>query len=178
MFDVVEKSRIFSVAAHTAVKQVRKYTGEPYWVHPEEVAKIVASVPGATPELIAAAWLHDTVEDTGITIEDINVEFGNKVAELVGWLTDVSKPEDGNRATRKAMDREHTAMSPAEAQTIKVSDLLSNTKSIVAHDPAFARVYLAEKRELLAVLTKAHPDILAEAYKVLDKSERSLQLLK
>jgi (p)ppGpp synthase/HD superfamily hydrolase len=174
---MVERARVFATAAHAAVGQKRKYTFEPYIVHPTEVASIVATVPH-TDVMLAAAYLHDTEEDTCVTNEDIAREFGAEVAELVGWLTDVSKPEDGNRAVRKAIDREHTAMAPAEAQTVKVCDLLSNTKSIVAHDPEFARVYLAEKRELLAVLTKADPGILAEAYRVLDESERTLQLSK
>ena len=176
--DIVHKAQVYAMAAHASVQQKRKYTGEPYIVHPAEVASIVASVPGSTPDMVAAAWLHDVIEDTGCTFTDIHVAFGIDIATLVGWLTDVSKPEDGNRATRKAIDREHTAQAPAAAQTVKVCDLLSNTKSIVAHDPEFARVYLAEKRELLAVLTKAHPDILAEAYRVLDESERTLQLSK
>lgn len=176
--DIVQKAQVYAIAAHSAVQQKRKYTGEPYFVHPAEVARIVASVPGSTPDMVAAAWLHDVVEDTGCTFTDIHMAFGIDIATLVGWLTDVSQPHDGNRAHRKAIDREHTAQAPAEAQTVKVCDLLSNTKSIVAHDPEFARVYLAEKRELLAVLTKADPSILAEAYRVLDESERTLQLSK
>jgi (p)ppGpp synthase/HD superfamily hydrolase len=113
--------------------------------------------------MVAAAWLHDVVEDTGVTIETIRAEFGTEVAELVGWLTDVSKPEDGNRATRKAVDRAHTAEAPAEAQTIKLADLISNSKSIMEHDPAFAKTYLEEKRLLLAVMTKGDPGLHAEA---------------
>jgi (p)ppGpp synthase/HD superfamily hydrolase len=144
---------MFATAAHAAVGQLRKYTFEPYIVHPAEVAEIVASVGGSDAQ-IAAAWLHDTVEDTGVTSELIRKEFGDEVATLVGWLTDVSRPDHGNRAARKAVDRAHTASAPAEAQTIKLADLICNTKSIVAHDPEFARVYLAEKRALLEVMTK------------------------
>jgi (p)ppGpp synthase/HD superfamily hydrolase len=152
--DVVRKAQVYAMAAHAAVGQKRKYTGEPYIVHPAEVAKIVAGVPGATPDMVAAAWLHDVVEDTGCTFTDIHMAFGIDIATLVGWLTDVSKPEDGNRAVRKAIDREHTAAAPAEAQTIKLADLISNSRSIMAHDPEFARVYLAEKRALLEVMTR------------------------
>ncbi len=150
---IQERARIFATAAHAAVGQLRKYTFEPYIVHPREVAGIVEEI-GGTPEMIAAAWLHDTVEDTGVTIETIREEFGVEVAELVGWLTDVSRPDHGNRAQRKAVDRAHTASAPAAAQTIKLADLISNTRSIVAHDPKFAETYLAEKRALLEVMTK------------------------
>jgi (p)ppGpp synthase/HD superfamily hydrolase len=163
--NMVERARVFATAAHAAVKQVRKYTFEPYIVHPTEVASIVATVPH-TDEMLAAAWLHDTVEDTGVSIVDIQVEFGNEVASLVGWLTDVSKPEDGNRAVRKAIDREHTEAAPAAAQTVKLADLIANSRSILAHDPAFAKVYLEEKRMLLEVLTRGDATLMAEARRI------------
>lgn len=160
---LVEKARAFATAAHAAVGQLRKYTFEPYIVHPAEVADLVATVPGHTPEMIAAAWLHDTVEDTGVTSELIRKEFGDEVAELVGWLTDVSRPDHGNRAARKAVDRAHTAGAPAAAQTIKLADLIANTRSIMAHDEKFAVTYLAEKRMLLEVMTKGDPELMARA---------------
>ena len=162
--ELVERARIFATAAHAAVGQLRKYTNEPYIVHPAEVASIVATVPH-TEAMLAAAWLHDTVEDTGVTIEVIRAEFGAEVAELVGWLTDVSRPEHGNRAHRKALDRAHTAMAPAEAQTVKLADLISNTRSILAHDETFAKTYLEEKRMLLEVMTRADATLMAEARK-------------
>lgn len=161
---IVEKARTFATAAHAAVKHVRKYTNEPYIVHPAEVAKIVRDA-GGTDAMVAAAWLHDVVEDTGVTIETIRAEFGAEVAELVGWLTDVSKPEDGPRWFRKKMDREHTAQAPAEAQTIKLADLISNTKTIMAHDAKFAKVYLEEKKLMLEVMTKGSSVLMAEARK-------------
>jgi (p)ppGpp synthase/HD superfamily hydrolase len=157
-----DRARIFATAAHAAVAQLRKYTNEPYIVHPAEVVQILKTRPH-DPEMVAAAWLHDVVEDTGVSIEVIRAEFGSKVSDLVGWLTDVSRPEQGNRATRKAIDRAHTASAPAEAQTIKLCDLISNTRSIVEHDPEFARVYLAEKRLLLEVMTKADPELMRRA---------------
>lgn len=163
--DIVRKAQVYAMAAHAAVGQRRKYTGEPYIVHPAEVASIVARVPGATPDMVAAAWLHDVVEDTGCTFTDVHMAFGIDIATLVGWLTDVSRSEDGNRATRKAIDRAHSAEAPAEAQTIKLADLISNSRSIVQHDPEFAKVYLEEKRMLLEVMTKGDPTLMAAARK-------------
>lgn len=162
--DKVEKARIFATAAHAAVDQRRKYTGEPYIVHPAEVASIVKSV-GGTPEMICAAWLHDVVEDTKVTNEIITQEFGSIIGGLVGWLTDISKPEYGNREFRKRMDREYIFNAPAEAQTVKLADLISNSKSIILHDPNFAVTYLQEKRLLLEVLTKGDATLMAEAKK-------------
>jgi guanosine-3',5'-bis(diphosphate) 3'-pyrophosphohydrolase len=177
MTELETRARLFATAAHAAVGQLRKYTHEPYIVHPAEVAKIVRSVPH-TEVMLAAAWLHDTVEDTGVSIELIRAEFGSEVSDLVGWLTDVSRPDHGNRAARKAVDRAHTAAAPAEAQTVKCADLCSNTRSIAAHDPKFAETYLVEKRQLLEVMTKAEPAALRLAQEALDSAERALQLSK
>ena len=164
MTNIVERARVFATAAHAAVGQTRKYTGEPYVVHPIEVSELVASVNG-TEAMVAAALLHDVLEDTEVTVDLLEEQFGSKVADLVLWLTDISRPEDGNRSARKALDRQHSAVAPAAAQTIKVADLISNTRSIVAHDPGFAKVYLEEKRLLLDVLTRANPTLLAIARK-------------
>ena len=90
---------------------------------------------------------------------DVEKEFGKEVADLVEGLTDISKPEDGNRAKRKAIDRDHTAGSSKEVQTIKVFDLIHNTESIKEHDPKFWEVYKLEKQDLLNVMTKVDPEI-------------------
>lgn len=152
MTDIIQKARTFAINAHNSISQVRKYTNEPYWKHPEAVANIVSTVT-TDPVVIASAWLHDVVEDTGITIEKIEKEFGKRIADIVSDLTDVSKSTDGNRKVRKEIDRRHTAQASIEAKTIKLADLIDNTVSIVEHDPEFAEVYLEEKAELLKVLT-------------------------
>ena len=102
--------------------------------------------------MLAAALLHDTIEDTSVTEADVQKEFGSRIAKLVVELTDISKPEDGNRATRKAMDRDKLAKVSDDAQTIKLADLISNGKDIAINDPKFAKVFLNEKRQLLEVL--------------------------
>lgn len=172
--NIVERARVFATAAHAAVKQKRKYTGEDYIVHPTEVAGIVQSV-GGTDAQIAAAYLHDVVEDTGVTIEQVEAEFGSEVAALVGWLTDVSKPTDGNRKVRKTIDRKHTAKAPAAAKTVKLADLISNTQSIVKHDLNFAETYLEEKMELLEVLTDGDTNLWQQAKFMCIESKRIVQ---
>ncbi len=151
MSELVEKAKAFAIAAHDAIEHRRKYVDAPYWVHPQAVAELVASVSDDT-EMIAAAWLHDTVEDTPVTLPQIEQNFGRRVAQLVADLTDVSVSADGNRAARKTIDRAHTALAHADAKTIKLADLIHNTESIVQYAPGFARVYLQEKRLLLEVL--------------------------
>jgi (p)ppGpp synthase/HD superfamily hydrolase len=157
---LVARARAFATEAHAA--QRRKYTDEPYIVHPEEVARIVADA-GLPAEAIAAAWLHDVVEDCGVTGSELEAAFGPEVARLVLEVSDVSRPEDGNRATRKALDRDHLARASAHGQSIKLADLISNTTSIVARDPHFAKVYLREKAELLRVLTRGDAGLHARA---------------
>lgn len=158
-----QKAYIFALAAHEAVEQKRKYTGEPYIVHPMEVASIVKSVPH-TDEMVAAAYLHDVVEDTGVTIDTIRSVFGDVVAEYVHLLTDPPKGDSGlNRKARKAMCKDRLADAPAEVQTVKFADFISNTVSIVERDPSFARVYLEEKRMFLEAMTKGDRSLHARA---------------
>jgi len=158
--DMLDDVLKFATAAHG--DQKRKYTGDPYINHPIAVAEIVETVPH-TKAMIAAALLHDVVEDTHVTLDQIEDRFGSEVSELVGWLTDISRPEDGNRRTRKALDRLHSADAPAEAQTIKLADLIHNSISIAEHDPNFWKVYKEEKVELLKVLTKGDKSLMVRA---------------
>ncbi len=117
---IAKKAKEFAEKAHASIDQKRKYTGEPYIVHPIEVAAIVATVT-EDEAMIAAAYLHDTVEDTETTLEIIEMEFGSDIAALVEQLTDVSRLEDGNRAQRKALDLVHTSKASPRAKTIKLA---------------------------------------------------------
>lgn len=161
------EARAFAAYAHESVGQLRRYTALPYIVHPAAVAELVRTVPH-TEEMLAAAWLHDVVEDTPVTLREIEITFGAAVAELVDWLTDVSRPEDGNRATRVALDRAHSAKATPAAQTVKLADVIDNTRSVMRHDPRFARTYLYEKRLLVGVLQGGDRDLRALALSVID----------
>lgn len=156
---LIRNASIFATAAHSAIGQLRKYTGDPYHVHVKNVAEIVLEV-GGTDEMVAAALLHDTVEDTKITIEMIGIHFGEVVRQYVYELTDVSMIQHGNRAERKAVDRAHTAKASVEAKTIKLADLIDNSLTIRKYDAGFAKVYLAEKRLLLDEALKEGSPIL------------------
>lgn len=148
MSEIIARAAALATRAHAG--QVRKYTGEPYINHPTAVAALVASVPH-TPEMIAAAYLHDVVEDTDATLDEVREACGNTVARYVYCLTDYGL-SIGNRATRKSLDRHRLAASPSEVQTIKYADLIDNLSSIALHDPKFATVYRHEKRLLLNVI--------------------------
>ena len=143
--------------------QRRKYTGNPYADHLAEVVGIALTCcpEKLRPDVMAqVAWLHDCVEDQGITVEVLAEKFGAIVAVAVQYLSDT---ETGNRAERKAASRKRLAGAWHWVQTIKVADLISNTASIVQHDPKFAVVYLEEKRLLLDALTKADPRLISIA---------------
>lgn len=142
---------VFADDAHRGIGQVRKYTNEPYIIHASEVAALVKSVPH-TREMLIASWLHDVVEDPKVPIEEIRERFGDIVAAHVADITDISRPQDGNRAARKAMDLAHLAKASPGSQTIKLADIISNTQSIVERDPVFAAIYLPEKAAQLEVL--------------------------
>jgi len=155
MNNIVDRAELFARAAHGAIGQIRKYTGEAYVTNPIRVMGLVKTVL-KDPDALAAALLHDVIEDTELTKEDILTEFGPRVAEMVVALSDPPKVEGGpNRKARKALDRDRLSKASASVQTIKVADMIDNTESIVAHDPKFAKIYLEEKRLLLDVLTKA-----------------------
>lgn len=165
MGEIVCKAREFARKCHEG--QVRKYTGEPYFVHCEEVANIIR-LSGGDENMQAAAYLHDVVEDTGVKIEVILEMFGVDVAQMVDDLTDVSKPWDGNREHRKKLDRHHTANASPRAKTVKLADLISNSRTITLYDPYFAKIYMAEKKLLLEVLVEGCPTLYAVAEEIVN----------
>ena len=151
MTTLYDRALAFATTAHAG--QVRKYTGEPYITHPVAVAEIVRSV-AHTENMIAAALLHDVIEDCSVSFGELVNEFGFAVARLVLGLTDQSQPKDGNRAVRKAIDRQWLADQCAMVQTIKLADMIHNTASISEHDPTFWEVYRKEKQLLLSDLMR------------------------
>ena len=171
--DIIGRAKDFAVRAHTSIVHLRKYTKAPYSTHLENVADLVSSVT-RDPETLAAAWLHDVVEDTPVTIENIEREFGPAVAGLVESLTDVSRPTDGNRTERKQLDRQHLAGAGPAAKTIKLADLIDNCRDICRNDERFAAVYLEEMRGLLEVLRDGDPKLFEQARKTHDECERRL----
>ena len=172
-FQLLIDAVLFGSEAHNG--QFRKYTDNkvPYFNHPLGVARIISAA-GFRAEMIAAALLHDVVEDTEVTADQIREKFGDEVARLVLEVTDVSKPTDGNRQARKAIDRAHLAQGSAEGQTIKCADMIVNTADIVKNDPKFAKVYLVEIAETLKVLDKADPGMKARAWAQVNKGQEYL----
>lgn len=162
-----EQARRYATQAHADAGQRRKYTDEPYIVHPAAVAELVRSV-SDDDALLAAAWLHDTVEDTPTTLSDIDTLFGARVASLVEMLTDSASANAKNRAARKLAHFRHTASASPEAQTIKLADIIDNTRAIVRFDPHFARIYLVEKRVQIALLKQGNAQLWQQASTIIE----------
>ena len=167
---LVDKALIFATVHHCY--QERKYDGGPYISHPVSVAKKLSEL-GYREEVIAASVLHDVVEDTDATEQDIHDVFGhlvggNTVCNFVQLLTDDSAGL-GNRKVRKEHDANRIANSPVDVQNIKIADLIDNSTSIIEHDPDFARVYIKEKEALLDKLSPLCDErLVKEARKMID----------
>lgn len=161
MISLEQKAKEFALKSHFGQK--RKYSGVDYITHPEAVANLVRGVEH-TEEMLAAAWLHDVVEDCGVSISTLRELFPDRVVSLVDWLTDVSKPTDGNRSRRKHLDLLHISKASPEAKTIKIADILDNTSTIVHYDPEFAKVYLPEKLKLLSIIKEGNPVLWRQAW--------------
>jgi hypothetical protein len=171
--DLVQRAMRYAINAHRRIDHRRKYSDQPYDAHLQAVAEIVASA-SDDPLCIAAAWLHDSVEDTPATFADIERHFGLELTQLVRELTDISRPSDGNRATRKAIDLRHLAEASPRAKTVKLADLIDNCQDICKQDTRFAKVYLLEARALLGILQTGHPQLLKRAHRELEKCAQRL----
>jgi len=127
---LVDRAILFATNAHAGTE--RRGKGFPYIVHPLEAMSIVATIT-KDPELLAAAVLHDTVEDTSVTIEDIRREFGDRVAGLVeaesdSFLKGVSEEDSWHDRKQSAITR--LANAPYDAKVVAIGDKLSNLRAI------------------------------------------------
>ena len=129
--DLLDRAIIFAVKAHSGTE--RRGKGYPYIVHPLEAVEIVATMT-KDQELLAAAALHDTVEDTDVTVAQIRDEFGDRVAALVAVESDDEMPagvsEEDSWHTRKQAAIERLAKAPLEAKMVALGDKLSNMRAI------------------------------------------------
>ena len=129
--DLVVRAQAFAMDAHAG--QTRKGAArEPYAVHLAEVASLTRAF-GGGDTAVAAAWLHDCIEDCAVVDTDIRAAFGGGVADLVGELTD---PPRTPRAQRRRLQIEKAAGKSAQARLIKVADKTSNLRSVAMSPPS------------------------------------------
>ena len=165
--NLILEAAAFARRAHA--EQSRKYNDRPFMQHPARVAGRVAAHSLATETMVAAAFLHDVVEDTQHTLDEISAEFGPDVARLVGELTNPSKGMKAPRSERKRLDRNHLAGVSVEAKIIKLLDRIDNVDEMAGAPDGFLRKYSEESRLLAEVIGDADPELKAE---LLDRIER------
>jgi (p)ppGpp synthase/HD superfamily hydrolase len=162
--DLIRTAAEFASVSHRG--QRRKYSAEPYIRHPARVAARMVDL-RMDPEVVAAAWLHDVVEDCPVTLDEVAARFGPRVARLVGHLSEPPGIPGGmRRAERKACYRRRVLMlegrDAIDVHTVKAADCLDNVPSIRDHDPGFWKVYGREVALLANVLTLADARLLDE----------------
>lgn len=155
---LIEEAAIFSKIAHESIGQKRKYTGNPYYIHPRNVALLLScNGYGADETIIASAYLHDIYEDVNrenkyFSLGTIKEYFGTDIMLIVESLsTDVLFP-DGTRAERNKLKLQHYSKLTREAAIVKIADLTDNCSDIVKHDKDFAKIYLNECLDIFKVL--------------------------
>jgi (p)ppGpp synthase/HD superfamily hydrolase len=161
MDDLILRAARFARDAHRG--QRRKFGGGPYIAHPGRVAAQAMLLDDLAAEEVAAAWLHDVIEDCGVTAEDLRAAgFPDKTVELVVELTNPSKRrKDLGRAARKQLDRDHLRGVSREAKRLKMLDRIDNLQESSVADEAFRSLYVAESLLLVDCLKDVDP-VLAE----------------
>ncbi|MBD5254502.1 MAG: bifunctional (p)ppGpp synthetase/guanosine-3',5'-bis(diphosphate) 3'-pyrophosphohydrolase [Barnesiella sp.] len=133
--EIIERAFRFAKKAHGGI---RRRSGEPYILHPIAVAKIASQEIGLGSTSICAAFLHDVVEDTDYTVEDIEQQFGPKIAELVSGLTKISGGIFGDQASLQAENFRKLLLTMSEdirVVLIKIADRLHNMRTLGSMAP-------------------------------------------
>lgn len=152
MKNIVELAHEFAKDAHASINQTRKYTHEPYIVHPERVVKILQTITDDVA-ILSAGYLHDVLEDVyyknkaegfALLADTFGSRISNIVVDLTNVFTSTLYPEL-NRAQRHAKENERLALISNDAKTIKLADIIDNTYGLMKYDNAFGKMYIQEK---------------------------------
>ncbi len=162
--EVIDKAFKFARDAH---KGIRRRSGEPYIMHPIAVATIVSQEIGLGSTSISAALLHDVVEDTDYTVEDIEAQFGTKIARIVDGLTKISGGIFGDKASLQAENFRKLLLTMSEdirVVLIKMADRLHNMRTLssmpankqykIAGETLYIYAPLAHRLGLYAIKTE------------------------
>ncbi len=184
--------------ANKAHLNMRRRSGEPYIIHPIEVAKIVNSELGLGAKSIAAALLHDVVEDTDYTLDDIKKHFGTKIASIIDGLTKISGNYDNRNTSQQAENFRKMLLTLSDdirVILIKTADRLHNMRTLdslperkkmkVAGETIYLYAPLAHRLGLFAIKTELedlslkylHPKIFDEISRKLKHSEKKNQAM-
>jgi guanosine-3',5'-bis(diphosphate) 3'-pyrophosphohydrolase len=136
----------------------RRPTGAPYREHLLEALEVLVRGAHVTsPEILCAAVLHDVVEDTGCTLDEVSAAFGPRVAELVGWVTIPDLAPGQDKAEVKEAYLRGLRDAPRDAILVKLADRASNVQTLRSLAPARQRSYYAETVRHIVPLAAAHP---------------------
>jgi hypothetical protein len=166
--DTVKAARTFASGSHERIGPGRYAGQQTPESHLKAVAQNVASVTG-DPDVLAAAWLHDMVEDTGVTIGQVERRFGKSVASLVAEVTPAARPRRGGRAAHVSLERKRLSGISPDAKTVKLADLIDTLRDVSKADPVAAREFAAEARELAAALEGGDARLLARLARDLER---------
>ena len=189
--DIIEKAFKFACSAHAGV---RRRSGEPYIMHPITVAIIVSQEMGLGSTSICSALLHDVVEDTDYTVEDIEAQFGKKIANIVDGLTKISGGIFGDHASAQAENFRKLLLTMSDdirVVLIKMADRLHNMRTLasmppqkqykIAGETLYIYAPLAHRLGLFAIKTELedlsfkyeHPEVYARIKQQIETSEKS-----
>ena len=193
--DLITKAFNFARQAH---KGVRRLSGEPYIMHPIAVAQIACQEVGLGSTSICSALLHDVVEDTDYTVEDIENLFGSKIAQIVDGLTKISGGIFGEQASAQAENFKKLLLTMSDdirVILIKICDRLHNMRTLesqpankqykIAGETLYIYAPLANRLGLYKVKSELenlsfrfeHPDEYATIYKKLQKTQQQREVL-
>jgi guanosine-3',5'-bis(diphosphate) 3'-pyrophosphohydrolase len=183
MDEVLSKIKDFADRSHG--EQMRKYTPDRYIVHPVRVMELCHQY-NDDISVLAAALLHDVLEDTAVSRQEIknflsglmNHAEVEKTLKLVEELTDVYVKADYpklNRRMRKAKEMARLENTSAEAQTIKYADIIDNAREIVSHDANFGEVFIRECSALLKKIDKGNKQLYTMAEATLKRAFEELK---
>lgn len=151
---IAAKALALATKHHQGIR--RKYSGEPYVQHPMRVAETLLRYGWTDQEVLAAALLHDCIEDenvNGLTMPDMVISNGCNL-RVLRWVQLLTTTKKGKRADRKAAETKRISGAPTEVRAIKLADVMDNCKDIADTDPDFASRYIEEKQAFLKGLPK------------------------
>lgn len=178
MYNLYTKALLTAVEAHGDQKR-RWANGQPYVCHPIRVADLLrlsgAERSHIEPDyVLAAALMHDVLEDTEYGEMRMRADFPDDVTDMVLEVTNVAFPTDGPRATRKAINVAHLANTSEWGASIKLADIIDNVRGITEGGAGFAKIYLPEKADALKVLKHGNPRLYALAGQLIEDGRAKL----
>ena len=170
MSKIIEASQL---ARRLHAGQARKDNGSPHINHVIRVAGRVMTLDDVSEEMVIASWLHDTVEDTSLTLSQIDNSFGGIVCKMVNDLTNVSIDcPELPRETRKMLDRQHLSIAWMESKRIKLVDRIDNlNEGLKTKRFDWIAMYIHESRLLLSVLQGVDSNLEDELEQIIRDAE-------